>query len=119
LVVLLSLAGTTLSLGVPPCQTVFSEDCWDEPKTVCDYVKKPVTSVTYDEQCSTKYDKACDTVVETHTDLVPRVECTSYTEQECSKVTKQDCTTVFVDRVSTVAEEVLGRAGAEVHDSLR
>jgi hypothetical protein len=38
------LTRTTLA-GVPHCKTVFSEECWDEPKTVCDYVKKPVVSL--------------------------------------------------------------------------
>jgi hypothetical protein len=38
--------------GVPPpiCKTVVSEECWDEPKTVCSTVEKPVPVLTFDEQ---------------------------------------------------------------------
>ena len=47
---------------VPPCTTVYEEQCWEEPRQQCSYVQKPYTTVHYEEQCHTDYDTDCNTV---------------------------------------------------------
>jgi hypothetical protein len=95
LLVLLSLTAGRALAGIP-CQIVQSEECWDEPKTVCNTVQKPFTSVTFEEKCSSLIDKTCTTVVDTLVEFVPREECITHHDQKCDKIVKQECTTVFV-----------------------
>jgi uncharacterized protein YgiB involved in biofilm formation len=97
----LVLTGRGALAGIPPavCKTIFSEECWDEPKTVCKTVQKPVPALAFDEQCVTTYDQACNTVVDTVADFVPRQECVTHTEQDCTKVPRH--TTTGAIRCST------------------
>merc|ERR1711931_335354 len=51
--------------GVPSCNTVWEEKCWDEPRQKCDTVKVPHEVTSYDEKCTTEYEQKCNTVWDT------------------------------------------------------
>ena len=103
---LVAMSRTALA-GIPPvsCSTVLSQECWDEPRSVCNTVQKPVTSVTFDQKCTTVSDQVCNTLVDSVVELVPRQECVSLTDQKCTKVPKQDCTTIQVAKTTTFPEQ--------------
>ena len=104
--ILVSLVGTALA-GIPPvpCKTIITQECWDEPRSVCNTVQKPFTSITFDQKCNTVSDQVCNTVVDTLVDFVPRQECTTLAEQKCNKVPKQDCNIIQVPKTTTVPEQ--------------
>merc|ERR1712126_580983 len=35
--------------GVPSCETVYEEKCWDEPRQQCNTVQKPFTTTQYEQ----------------------------------------------------------------------
>ena len=51
--------------GVPKCDTVYEEKCWDEPRQQCSSVQKPFTTTAYEQECHTEYDQQCNTVYDT------------------------------------------------------
>merc|ERR1712071_88955 len=62
--------------GVPKCDTVFEEKCWDEPRQQCSTVQKPYTTTAYEQECHPEYDQKCTTVYDTKVDHVPRQSAT-------------------------------------------
>merc|ERR1711915_1156058 len=61
--------------GVPTCNTVYDEKCWDEPRQVCNTIEVPFTTTEYVQECYMDYDRTCNTVYEDKIDYVPRKEC--------------------------------------------
>merc|ERR1712213_130324 len=82
-VVLLSCLAGAVFGGVPSCNTVWEEKCWDEPRQHCDYVQKPHTTTHYEQEC--------------HTTQVPKVE--SVPEQKCTDIPEQECHTRYENKV--------------------
>merc|ERR1739849_68301 len=63
--------------GVPSCETVYEEKCWDEPRQQCHTVQKPFITTQYEQEC--------------HSIQVPKVE--SVPEQKCRE--EQECNTRY------------------------
>merc|ERR1711970_485725 len=99
--------------GVPSCNTVWEEKCWDEPRQKCDTVKVPHEVTSYDEKCTTEYENKCNTVWDTEVDYKPRKEChtvqvprtESVPEEKCEKVPEEKCETKYEQECHTEYEQ--------------
>merc|ERR1712012_46946 len=102
-VVFLCLLGAVYG-GVPTCNTVWEEKCWDEPRQECKAVQKPFTTTQYEQECTSiqvpKVDRVpvpvskCHDVQEAVTSLVPRQKCFNKPRQVCNQVPNQVCNQV-------------------------
>merc|ERR1712011_51074 len=75
--------------GVPSCNIVYDEKCWDEPRQQCHSVQKPFTTTHYEQEC--------------HSVQVPMVE--SVPEQKCHDVPEQKCHTAYETKVDYVHKQ--------------
>ena len=41
------LCGGVALAGVPSCETIWEEKCWDEPRQQCDTIQKPHQTTSY------------------------------------------------------------------------
>merc|ERR1712042_262833 len=58
--------------GVPTCNTVWEEKCWDEPRQQCKAVQKPFTTTQYEQECTS--------IQVPKVDRVPEQKCRSVTQ---------------------------------------
>merc|ERR1711973_1012351 len=102
-VVFLCLLGAVYG-GVPTCNTVWEEKCWDEPPQECKAVQKPFTTTQYEQECTSIQVPKVDRVPEQKCRDVPEQECHTRYEQECNTRYEQACHTVTERQCTTVTE---------------
>merc|ERR1711982_297198 len=93
-VFILCLAVAAVNAGVPSCETVWEEKCWDEPTQKCHSVQKPFTTTYYEQECHSvqvpKVEK-CNQVPRQKTEYKSEQECNTVYEKQCNKVSRKDC----------------------------
>jgi len=90
-VYLVVLCAASSFAGVPSCQTIWEDKCWDEPRQQCNTVQKPHSVTSSKEECDTEYDNKCTTVYDNEVDLVPRQQCNTIQVPRTESVPEQKC----------------------------
>merc|ERR1712035_149217 len=90
------------ALGVPSCNTVWDEKCWDEPRQQCQAVQKPFTTTHYEQECSSIQVPHVENVPEQKCRDVPEQKCHTRYEQECATRYEQECKTEYTQKCDTV-----------------
>merc|ERR1712209_41192 len=98
-VVFLCLLGAVYG-GVPTCNTVWEEKCWDEPRQECKAVQKPFTTTQYEQECTS--------IQVPKVDRVPEQKCTDVPEQKCHTAQEKVCNTVSETKVDYVTKPKCG-----------
>merc|ERR1711942_183879 len=81
--------------GTPSCNTVYDQQCRDEPRQQCKYVQKPFTTTQYEQECHSVQVPFVENVPEEKCSTSYEQECSTGYEQECNTEYKQECRTAY------------------------
>ena len=79
--------------GTPFCNTVYDQQCRDEPRQQCKFELKPFTT--------TQYEQECHSVQVPFVEQVPEQKCRNVSEQKCHTSYEQECSTRYEQKCNT------------------